>query len=711
MRLRLLYLKLLERIASDAPTLFVIEDAHWIDPASGALLARLVESGLPLLLTARPGHDPDWIARDNVTVLDLAPLDDPDIARIAQATIAMPISDRVARFVTTKAEGNPLIAQEIARALSQDGHLAIIDTGADMQHDPGPLVTGQLEQMVLSRIDRLGATQQETMRFASTIGRVFAASTLEAALQRPADLAGIAQTPGLIEQVAPGRWRFVHALIRDAVYGSLLSAHRREVHHKIARALDAAQGNDSDLAAAVAHHYLHSDAPELAAPHLVRAAGHSLGAYALAETDALSTRAHDLEVRNPGLLDDRSYADMAVYWLRAMDNMGDFRRGMALSRQLLPRLEAMGYSTSLGISRMLTTIALTHAWDYDAAHRMAQTTLDQAERQGDDWGAAWAKVALMRIFDESKRADIATIERLSAEIAPVALQTDDRHMAMTAHYLLSSAYRSTGQRRKALAQVKTIETFSVTQNDRRAMGYAKWARALVHAVEGDPQRAHDAIRDARDYVIPGSGDERVSLGIVYFCASFLGAPGDAPAGIAALEHEAARMADRNIEGSMAYTSAFADLRAGALARGWRKLNALERYIGPKGNVNLMHQVLATRCEILLALAGLIDPASERPQGAPGRPATRPGLADMLLYAQLRPRALRLAERTIAASHALPNGLESAHSTRHTIALGLIHLARGHRQQGRALLQDGLALAESEGVDILARRARTALEAG
>ncbi len=708
LRIRALYLALLQRIGASTPGLFVIEDLHWIDPASSALLARLVESDTHLLLTARNGFSADWLVRDNVLVVDLPPLGNQDIARIAQLTIAQSISPRVEAFVTDRAEGNPLVAEEVSRALLEDCHLGIVGDHAELKGDPGPFVTGQLEQLVLARVDRLNPDQQETIRHAAAIGRSFDTAELEAVLARSAALEDIAASQRLIEPDGPGRWRFVHALIRDAVHGSLLSARRQAIHLRVAETLELANRTDDSRSGLIADHFLQSSDPARAAAHLVRAAGHSLGTYALHKTDAFLDRAFDLESRTPGLLADSDYSDLTVHWLRAMDNMGDFGRCITLSERVLPRLEAKGYTPALGISRMQRTLALSHAWKYDEAHRLAQTTLEEAERHGDAWGAAWARVALMRIFDENKRADIEAIESLAAEVAPVAERTGDRHMAMTAQYLLSSAYRSAGFRRKALRQAERIEAYSVTNNDRRAMGYAKWARALVYAIEGDPERAFATIEDASDHVVPGSGDERVSLGLRYHCKVLMGDPEEVRDKIAALEAESARMVDRNIKGSMAYTDAIADLRTGALARGWRKLKALEAYVGPHGNINLLNQVHAARSEVLLTLAGLIDPTAEAPPDRPRIARRRPGVADLATFAWLRARALGLAERSIEASFALGRPDRNPHAARHRIGLGLIRMAQKKPQPARALLEEGLELAEGEGLGILARRARAAL---
>lgn len=68
-------LRRIERSAAVAPILVIVEDVHWIDPASLEFLALLVENvlALPVLIvmTSRPGFIPPWIGGANISVLEL----------------------------------------------------------------------------------------------------------------------------------------------------------------------------------------------------------------------------------------------------------------------------------------------------------------------------------------------------------------------------------------------------------------------------------------------------------------------------------------------------------------------------------------------------------------------------------------------------------------------------------------------------------------
>jgi len=705
--LRDLYWTLLQRVSDDTNCILVVEDIQWADPASRALFDMVAQSELAILTTMRSDAENNWLAGKSATVIDLAPLDRDAIARIAQVRLGGRLTPDLNDLIGGKAEGIPLMAEEIARALEQDKRLAQTTQGLALVGDTGMLLTGNLEHLVLSRVDRLSSAQKDTLHVASGIGRVFRPSLLEAALGRPAKLQDIAKHPGLIEQTGPDRWQFVHALIRDAVFGSMLTATRQDAQGRIAQAIETSPLPFDP--ATLAAHFLQSADPGKAVPHLVHAARESLAVYALHEANTFLGQAMELIERDPKVIDDATYQDMAVLWLRTTDNMGDFALGLSLSKRLSPRLEASGYSPALSITRMLTALALAHTWQYGDAQALAEATLREAEAQGDRQGAAWAKAALIRIFDESKSADLATIEQHVAEIEPVAQDTDDRQLAMTAYYLLSSAYRSCGAHRKAFAVISKIEAFGETHNDQRAYAYANWARALIFSIEGDLESAHRIILQSSGHFLPGSGDARVSEGIACFSGSFLHPHGTYTKKILDLADEARKKGDLNIFMSMELTAALAAVRAGDLATGWACLSELATSIPPKGNLNLAQQVLITQAEILLSIRRLIDPQAEAPDRSVF-PRKRLGLRDMATFVRLRMTALGLAEAALMRCLTLcPNGT-TAHYARCKINLGLIRAHQGRHEEAAKLLRTGLAKARDEGLQVLIKRGESALDA-
>ncbi len=705
---RAFLLALLRNLSAAESCVFVIEDAHWIDTATNGLLSAINAAPVPLVVTCRPEFRADWFEKDLTTKLDLQPLSETDIRRIVEANLNSPISSHLSEMISEKAEGNPLMAEEVTRALRQSGRLLDGAEGLDVSKADGPLLTGNLEQLVLARVDKLGAAQKTALQYASAVGRDFSADVLSASLGQAADLVGISETPGLIDSGDEGQWRFTHALIRDAVYGSLLSGQRQTAHLKIAKAIKASEGRYADNWALLAEHYLQSSEPEKSVPFLVRAAEQSLSVYALYDVDHRLEQAMGFLDTDPDLVDEDTFRSLAVSWLRALDQIGDFGRVQRVAARVLPRLERAGYTPSLSIARTLTSIAMTHSRDYRSAEELALTTLADAEAQADERGAAWAKVALMRTYEETAWQGLETLERLAAEIQPVAEETRDHHMAMSALYLLSSSHRSVGSHRMALSVAEQIEEFSTKYNDRRAKAYAHWSRALVFIVQGDPEGAYQAILPSLDNIIPGGADDRVATGILRFCEIFMLPADQVRPQINQLIDETRSLRDFNLVHALEWARAVLEFRAGNLALGWRLHNTFLEDVEKTQNMPLLRQGYMTRAEITLSMIGLIDPASEAPPERPKPDRKPPGLADILTFVQMKFRARSKAERDLRRALSLSKSPLGPYVARCHIGLGLIAASRKRNTEAREHLERGLKTIEGEDFAIIENRAQQAL---
>lgn len=700
---------MLAGLVGSTGVLLVLEDAHWVDSSTNAVFAGLVQRSIPFVATSRPGFRADWFQSDTILRLDLDPLGSAEIQALAAAQFGAPPDDTLAALITDKAEGVPLVAQEIARALQQSGRISTDEAGVHLTDATGPIFTGNLEHLILARIDALEPAEKAALQTASAIGRDFDAALLDAVLGRDSVLSTIAASPGLIDQTAAGQWRFSHALIRDAVYGSVLTSQKQAAHGAIAEALRQGIALQTGRDALVADHFLQSATPDRAVPYLVGAAKESLSVYAVYDVDQRCERAMQFLETDPSLVDEVTFCDLAVTWLRALDQIGDFHRVEQIGARVLPRLERGGYSLALSIVRTLTSIGMTHVRDYKGARALAERTRDEALAQGDEWGAAWAKVPLMRTFDETGWEDETVIEALAHEITPVADATGDRHLAMNALYLTSSGLRSAGYRIRALDVAQQIKGFSKTHNDRRSMGFALWAEALIHAIDNAPERVAEIVQEARTHAIPGSADERVTIGLELFAETFLSAPDTLRPRVQQLIDEAKRLGDFNISNSMEYTLILLELKAGNLALGWRMLSGLIDEAEWSGQVNFQRQGHITRSEILLAIAKLIDPAREAPPGRKSFPRKRPGLADLARFASLKFRATSLATDALKRVEALSPSKRGPFYSRSQTGLGLIAGSKGDRDTAIPLLEAGLKAAEEEDLHILAARAQRGLD--
>ncbi|MDQ2784194.1 MAG: AAA family ATPase [Chloroflexota bacterium] len=264
-------------LAAHRPLLLVLEDVHWVDPASLDLLRFLSHSmhAAPLLILSTYRGDeldrahplyqifPALVREADATRVDLAPLTSDDICSLVHARYALADEDarRLAAYLTVRSEGNALFCVELLRTLEEEGFLYLRD-GDWMLHDlTRARVPLLLRQVIDARLARLGAEADHLLAVAAIIGPE-APLDLWAAVSDTEenvllDLAERAVAAHVLDETADGNAvRFAHALIRDSLYEGMLASRRRLWHRRIAEAIAATPHPDPH---AVAHHFNQAD--------------------------------------------------------------------------------------------------------------------------------------------------------------------------------------------------------------------------------------------------------------------------------------------------------------------------------------------------------------------------------------------------------------------------------------------------------------------
>jgi hypothetical protein len=285
----------LARIADGRPLALVLDDLHWFDEASAALLHFVVRGldgrGVVIAAAARPielGDNPAAagvvrsLARDGRVVdMALAPLGPADAAALVRAFD--PNADGEA--IGAASEGNPLYALEIARArrAGQGG------------------VSASLEDLLDDRLARLDGDARALLPFAAALGRSFDLELLARVTGQPlvglVDVADRLERRGVV-RIAGDGYDFAHDLLRQAAYRQLSEPRRRVVHLAIARALADADAGDA-VAGDVAHHAALGGDAELSARSAVRAGARCLRVFANAEATEVAERGLAVVARVP----------------------------------------------------------------------------------------------------------------------------------------------------------------------------------------------------------------------------------------------------------------------------------------------------------------------------------------------------------------------------------------------------------------------------
>lgn len=217
-------------LAARQPILLVVEDLHWADPSTLELLKLFIdgEREAPLLtvLTARPEFQPPW--RESLAGTLTLPALGNNEAAVLIAAVAPDIPPATVHRIVERADGIPLFAEELARAVSDNDQSAIPST---------------LQDLLAARLDGMGEAKNAA-QMASAIGREFSFDLLQriscldhdALAQLLRRLVG----SGLLQSQVHSVFHFRHALIRDAAYQSQTRTERETTHRRIAVALKTA---------------------------------------------------------------------------------------------------------------------------------------------------------------------------------------------------------------------------------------------------------------------------------------------------------------------------------------------------------------------------------------------------------------------------------------------------------------------------------------
>jgi DNA-binding CsgD family transcriptional regulator/tetratricopeptide (TPR) repeat protein len=283
-------LSTLEALGKERPVVLAVEDLHWADRSTLALLeflARNLGRGRVLLVATyrteelhrRPRLQAvlgelsrlPWVER-----LELVPFDRDELVEQLTAILGRLPDAEVIEEIAFRSEGNAFYAEELLAARGRsDGQLP-----------------ATLRDILASRLAELPETAQEVLRIAAAASR----SVDHRLLEEVADLPAADLRDGLREAVAhqalvmtpDGRgYRFRHALVQEAVHDALLPGERRRWHAAFAAALERdpslAAGGPEGVDAELAHHWSAAHDLERAFRASLAAAETAMGQYAYTE--------------------------------------------------------------------------------------------------------------------------------------------------------------------------------------------------------------------------------------------------------------------------------------------------------------------------------------------------------------------------------------------------------------------------------------------
>lgn len=248
-------------MARQRPTVFVVEDAHWIDEASESILTSLLEvapqTSTVVLVTYRPEYRGALANTQGAQTITLRPLSNAQTAALTSELLGSDASVRaLVEHIADRAAGNPFFVEEIVRDLVERGVLQGIRAGYTCGVNLADIrVPATLQAAIAARIDRLGPGAKRTLTAASVIGTRFSPDLLEGLSVTPAlDELIDAELVTRVQFTSHHDYTFKHPLIRTVAYESQLKSDRIELHRRLAGIIQAQSCGD-DQAAAIAEHF------------------------------------------------------------------------------------------------------------------------------------------------------------------------------------------------------------------------------------------------------------------------------------------------------------------------------------------------------------------------------------------------------------------------------------------------------------------------
>jgi tetratricopeptide (TPR) repeat protein len=456
---------LLRAVAADRPLVLVLDDLHWVDPASAALLfhlARRLEGDRVLILGAfRPGDvaldrggerhplEPvlTELKRYHGDILARLGEEDNDGRRFVDALVAaeMPGMDSAFREELFRhTGGHPLFCVELLRHLKESGGLAI--DGVGRWRAAGPVdwdaLPPRVEGLIQERAQRLEPEQRELLAAASVAGEEFAAEVVSAAVSRELrdvlrELSGpLEKRHGMVRALglrrANGRrlavYRFRHNLFQTWFYQQLDPIERAYLHDDIGRSLESLYAAAPEqVAVRLAWHFVEADQTEAALRYLLMAADRARATFANAEAGLRYSEAARLLESAGAELDDalarnargrisEGLGDLAELAARHQEAIDHYERAAA---ELDPAVHRVRFARL--IRKKAKPLELQRLLD-EADHLLHDAESALGDPPGEDapeWWDEWLRILLERIWVNYWRGELPEMREAAARARPV----------------------------------------------------------------------------------------------------------------------------------------------------------------------------------------------------------------------------------------------------------------------------------------------------
>ncbi len=250
------------------PMVIVIEDLHWADEQSETALAALCDAAAScavlLIVTYRPGYAHALGERTYFSHLALRNLPpQASTSMVAGVLQAAGIPPQLEQMIVEKAEGNPFYIEEVSRSLIEGGILRRTNGTYTLAQSVDSIrIPDTIQEVILSRLDRLDRPARDVVQLGSVIGREFPLRLLQQVSSDGVDVEKLLQELKSLELIYEKSYfpelayMFKHALTQEVALSTLLAERRKAMHRTVAAAIEELYADRiGEHYEALAHHY------------------------------------------------------------------------------------------------------------------------------------------------------------------------------------------------------------------------------------------------------------------------------------------------------------------------------------------------------------------------------------------------------------------------------------------------------------------------
>ncbi|WP_448034728.1 ATP-binding protein [Bradyrhizobium liaoningense] len=241
---------LVESVARRQRTILLIEDLHWIDRASDAVVATLSALQCPdllVLLTTRPNGMPVWIARCHAEIVAMRPLDDDSgLAMLAEILGPATTNSELKNRIISHTASVPLFIEEVCRSLKDSGMLLGQWGDLSLARPVEELgIPSSIQGVIAARLDRVSRQERSLLQIAAALGPRANQALLRKVASLPEDVLQDCLTAldraelfVRIDSELEDSLEFRHEMVRQVTYDSMVEKVREGIHASILAALE-----------------------------------------------------------------------------------------------------------------------------------------------------------------------------------------------------------------------------------------------------------------------------------------------------------------------------------------------------------------------------------------------------------------------------------------------------------------------------------------